>query len=413
MLNVARVSPRPHRETISPPGAPPAAAADLDLAFGRGGAAARHCVSGWSDPEETEIWSIGPLSRLVLPAPPSATAGGMPHMLVLHLRPHVVEGKLPAQRLRVRANGIEIGAFTLARRTTRACLIPAAALRGRDTVELTFETPDAARPSDLGAGRDNRPLAVALSALRLYPDRFAPRPGLGLLGDDEPIPVDIAAVMRADRMPLAELMQRFESIGQNCEFGLVQRRCGAEPLGLLRFASTPLPNLLAALDAGFAGMGTPDTVRAAPSPNGRELMVTDTRYGIVYHAWVKAGEMTTEAVGRREARRVPLLARKLLEDLEAGEKIFVFKGMGALADEAVFPLAAALRRHGPNTLLALTLADDTHRAGTVEARAPGFLIGYLDRFAPGEDAHDFLLEQWVAVCRAAYRMTHAVQRAAA
>jgi hypothetical protein len=207
-------------------------------------------------------------------------------------------------------------------------------------------------------------------------------------------------------------MQQFESLGQNCEFGLVQRRCQAEPLGLLRFASAPLPNLLAALDMRFAGMGTPESVRVEMSSNGREFMVTDTAYDVVYHAWVDAGAMSVEELHQREVRRVPLLVRKLLEDLLSGEKIFVFKGMGALAEEVVFPLAAALRRYGPNTLLHVTLADAEHRAGMVEAKAPGFLVGYLDRFAPGDDAHDLALAQWVSVCRGAYRLAQALRRAA-
>ena len=35
-----------------------------------------------------------------------------------------------------------------------------------------------------------------------------------------------------------DLVLQFESIGDNCELGLVQRRAGSEPLGLLRFAGS-------------------------------------------------------------------------------------------------------------------------------------------------------------------------------
>jgi hypothetical protein len=37
----------------------------------------------------------------------------------------------------------------------------------------------------------------------------------------------------------AAVMQRFCSLGLNCEFGEAQRKCGIEPLDLLRWASTP------------------------------------------------------------------------------------------------------------------------------------------------------------------------------
>jgi hypothetical protein len=295
-----------------------------------------------------------------------------------------------------------VGEFTLQRRTVRACIIPQSALADDPKIDLVFETPDAGRPT---SGADQRQLSVAVESLQLYPDPV--QPSDAMLGADGPVPVDIAAVMRADQMPLNQLMLQFESLGQNCEFGLVQRRCQAEPLGLLRFASAPLPKLLAALDAGFAGMGGAGSIRVELSANGREFMVTDTAYDIVYHAWVDVGQMTPQDLHQREMRRVPLLVRKLLEDLAAGEKIFVFKGMGAVADEVVFPLVASLRRYGPNVLLFVTLADAEHSAGTVEVKAPGFLVGYLDRFAPGQDAHDFELAQWVSVCRGAYRLAQA------
>jgi hypothetical protein len=320
-------------------------------------------------------------------------------------------GRLPAQRLRVLASRVEIGTFTLTQRGERACLIPAELLTGRSALEIAFETPDAARPMDLGSGRDNRMLAIALTSLRLYPDR------LKLFEDRrrrDPAPADAVTPRRTNGgtngdapLTLQQLMLRFESLGQNCEFGLVQRRCNAEPLGLLRFASTPLPHLLAALGADFEGMGTERSVRVEMSANGHEFMVSDTQYGLTYHAWVNAGEMEEAALHRREVRRVPMLVRKLREDLELGEKIFVFKGMEALAEEEVFPLAAALRRYGPNLLLFVTLADAAHQAGSVEMRPAGYMVGYIDRFAPGENAHDFLLDQWIAVCRQAYRLRHA------
>ena len=61
----------------------------------------------------------------------------------------------------------------------------------------------------------------------------------------EATPVMQAAPAMEDR----ELVLHFESIGDNCELGLVQRRAGAEPLGLLRFAGAPLRSFLRALAA--------------------------------------------------------------------------------------------------------------------------------------------------------------------
>jgi tetratricopeptide (TPR) repeat protein len=51
--------------------------------------------------------------------------------------------------------------------------------------------------------------------------------------------------------PEADILLKFESLGENCEFGLVQRHYGAEPLGLLRWMGAEPDQLCLALEAGF------------------------------------------------------------------------------------------------------------------------------------------------------------------
>jgi hypothetical protein len=380
------------------------AASGIDIGFGIEGRSREFTVSGWSDVEQQETWSVDGQSVLALPAPQSPAA----YYLLMHLRPYTAPGKVEAQRMRITVNGTAMAEFHLSRPGARACRIPWCLIDGRETLHIRLDFPDAAQPSAYG-GSDTRQLGVAFSRLLLFADAAGeasatePPPG-------ERRPIDIDRLAAADRLTLRELMLQFESLGQNCEFGLVQRQCGADPLGLLRFSSTPLPNLLNALDARFAGMGRPDSVRVEHSCNGRELMVHDSRYGFVHHAFVKSGAMAAEEVHAREIKRVPLLVRKLIEDLEAAEKIFVFKGMGMLQVEQVYPLAAILRRYADNTLLFVTLADPAHPAGRVEQRAPGFLVGHLTRFAPMENAQDFELAQWVRLCREAIRQKSAEAR---
>ena len=383
----------------------PASATEIALDFSLGGNAGSAMVSGWSTPEREETWAIGVESRLSLPTPVVPAT----YVLVLKLRAQPLSGKPEGQRLGVSVNGIAVDEFLIGERATRACLLPWDILRGAAAVSIVFSTPDATKPADVGNGDDTRSLAFAFFSVRLYSSMHEEWAGGGVSGP-EPMSVSMADIAAVDRLAHDKLMLGFESLGQNCEFGLVQRQCLAEPLGLLRFSSTPLPKLLAALDCGFAGLGSPGTVVAELAANGREYMVRDTVFGFLYHAWVKAGEATADEVRRREERRVPFLIRKLLEELRDSTKIFVFKGMGPLRDEAVFPLAAALRRYGPNTLLFVNVADSPERVGTVEARAPGFLVGHVGRFAPSEDAHDFELGDWLRVCREAYRLKLASPR---
>jgi hypothetical protein len=61
-----------------------------------------------------------------------------------------------------------------------------------------------------------------------------------------------------------ELVIQFESLGDNCELGLVQRMAGAEPLGLLRFAGVPLRHLIRAMEARFEGMADTANIRVEP-----------------------------------------------------------------------------------------------------------------------------------------------------
>ena len=72
--------------------------------------------------------------------------------------------------------------------------------------------------------------------------------------------------------------------------------------------------------------------------------------------------------------------------------------------EIVFPLSAAIRRYGPNTLMFVNLAGEHDRIGMVEAKAPGFLVGHISRFAPSENAADLALSDWVRICKEAYRL---------
>jgi hypothetical protein len=43
-------------------------------------------------------------------------------------------------------------------------------------------------------------------------------------------------------------------------------------------------------------------------------------------------------------------------------------------------------------------------AGTVKKLSDGLLKSYIDRFAPGENAHDLSLDGWVTLCRRAHAM---------
>jgi hypothetical protein len=360
--------------------ATPRSGPGLDVIFGTTGNAGRYLREGWSTPEPGYVWTTGARSVLALPKLEAAA-----WELEAEIQPFTHGARLPAQRLGLSVNGVAAGMVQLHTQAVVKLALPHA----DGPEELVFDVPDAARPMDVAGGTDDRVLGFSFKRLLLTP---APAPLL-----PRPAPhLAEAPAEAADKIVLG-----FESIGENCEFGLVQRRCGAEPLGLLRFASAPLPPLLAALHARFDGLGSPDSISVELSENGREYMIRDAAFGFYWHAWVLAGEKTPAEIRDREARRVPFLVRKLTEDLASGEKIFVYHGMKPLTGAHAHALSRAIRLYGPSTLLWVELADAAHPPGTVEWVSEGLMKGYIDRFAPAADAHDFATDSWVTLCRAA------------
>lgn len=210
-------------------------------------------------------------------------------------------------------------------------------------------------------------------------------------------------------MDLDQLVMRFESLGDSCEFGLVQRQAGAEPLGLLRFAGFTVPAeqrlevLIAALDRGFEGLGDPDTIEitAEGPPDHRELIVRERAYGLLYHTFLNPTDVDVAKLRQLESIRLRYLRRKLLADLASAEKIFVWKCNADIDVDGARRLLAALRRHGPVTLLWVCADPAFGAVGTVEHIEIGLLRGVIDRFAPYHAIADINHAGWFAVCAAA------------
>lgn len=200
-----------------------------------------------------------------------------------------------------------------------------------------------------------------------------------------------------------DLVLRFESIGDNCELGLVQRHAGAEPLGLLRFAGTPLRNLLRGLNARFANIGDPGHVRISPE-NG-EYMIKLTKYDFTYHSHVKIGEMEPEVLHKQQCRTLRFLADKLISDLETPSKILVFRQNEPLSASDLVDLRIALSVYGPSILLWVQKALPGHPPGSVEVADERMMVGYVRRLAERETVPDLDCASWMQVLRRAHAIS--------
>ena len=206
---------------------------------------------------------------------------------------------------------------------------------------------------------------------------------------------------------LAERMHAFRSLGGNCEFGFVQRYCGAEPSGLFRFSYTPLADLLDALATDFEKYGAPSDLVLMPTETGVYYSRSRT-YNVWSNTQQRVGAVDHDALLAREYGRVAHLKAKMLADLASGTKIFVRKAGADETDADFLQLAEAVWRHGPSTLLRVREANPKEAAEPLRRTGTRVLEGGIRRFAPDEQAWELDLESWVALCDAAYAERHGV-----
>jgi tetratricopeptide repeat protein len=196
----------------------------------------------------------------------------------------------------------------------------------------------------------------------------------------------------ADPIPLADLMMAFESIGERCDLGAVQRHYGCEPLHLLRFAFSPLDALIDALQNRFDGIGDVEDT-GFESYEGETILKTK-KYDLIFEAkvWDKGiaasfdgGALRIvrlntpkkiEAFQEHHRRQLISLKRKLIEDLEEARRIFVHANDERTSEDDAVQLLATLRAYGNNSLLYVRPANAKHAAGTVTKLRDGLYLGY-------------------------------------
>jgi len=214
-----------------------------------------------------------------------------------------------------------------------------------------------------------------------------------------PIPANTAVLHDPKFLP------RFESLGLDCEFGLVQRMEGLEPLGLLRWASTYPRQLIDMLETQFEGFGSPDHTTVDLGSSG-EWQARDKRY-FGMHTFISNPKLGPVLFTRQMSRRFKFLKDKLLEDLELAEKIFVYtKYDGGVADADLRRMSAALRAYGPNNLMYVRRPDRPEQDGTVIDWGQGVIIGYLSDLTADPQAVRQYHLKWKRLCQIAWPLAH-------
>ncbi len=372
----------------------------LEISFGHSGQSSNYVDGGWGPVEPSHRWTVGPESRVKLPVEDP----GPDCVLVIDALPWCDETNLPAQAVMLAVNGRLVATLHFSDHRVFAFPFPNLAY-GPGGVWLTFSHLNAATPRPAsGLDHQGRPLGLLLTRLRVF--RLPRQPGKTEMRTRFPGHLEDASLQRnvtgaTGQTPRA-LAQHFESIGHNCEFGLVQRGFEAEPIGLLRFVMMVTHALVEGVMKRFEGVGNPATTRVFVSdPPESEFKVHEQTYYLWFATGRTPADTTAETLHAEQCRRLAFLQRKFVEDLAEGHKIYVVTRPEIMTEAEALALYCALSVHGPNTLL-WTVHGDSARAGQVDRLRPGFLLGHLGQV---DDIYYAQWDAWLSVMANAYLLS--------
>lgn len=371
-----------------------------EINFGTLGNDANYLGNGWSAAGPDFRRAAGPRGEIWLDNP----GAGVAFSCYVELSPHELTPAKFEQNLAIRIRGAPVGLPLQSVNGKAEFVIPAELLAPAGPLRLEICNVD---PSETGAGSGG-PIPLSLRCLKLFRlhGEFAPPHRLGHGG------MSLSEMAAATGMAPATLLQNYHSVGDNCEFGLMQRRCGAEPLYLLRFAGLPLSDLLRGMRTGFEGLGGLENLEfSLNDETPPQYQVLDKAYNLSFHTLQYQGQADEKQLLRQQASRLKFLRRKFLDDTREAGKTFVYKCNNPVAISDILTLHAALNQHAPNTLL-WVVESAARPPGSTEVLLPGLVKGYTGRLAPYEAAHDFDLETWLELCANTYLLMQSEPAAA-
>jgi hypothetical protein len=330
---------------------------------------------------------------------------GPDYVVAVRMAPWTDPDALPGQTVMLAVNGRLLATVQFGDHRVLAWRMPAGcAAAGETVLSFSHVSSRALRPA-AGLEAEGRPLGAMVLSVRVFrlpvvDDEPLTRSCFPGSLDDGELARSVAA---CTGLAPEELILRFEGLGHDCEFGIIQRYLGAEPLSLLRFTGMTTPDLVDGLVARFEGVGTADAMGLflddRPEP---EFRVHERRYNLFYSSGRSPAEITRAALLAEQQRRFSLLQRKFLEDLRQGEKLYVVSRGESMTEPEALAIFCALNLEGSNTLL-WTVHGDADQTGRVDALMPGFLRGHLGLTNHQNDATP---DAWVSVLANGYMLHH-------
>jgi hypothetical protein len=362
------------------------------VTFGRGGNSEQYQAYGWHGAENGFNWTLGTANALILPridCPNGCTVEA-------HMVPRVRETGPTNQRVTFLVNGYELDTSFLNGPATLGFIVPTVPAQDRQTV-ITIKHPDA-----FNDNATEPRLGIAFVCVRITrisrptswntPHIAAP---IELDFSGESIPHLLHQTETLTGISGIDLLNTFEMLVGNCEFGGIQRRFGAEPLSLLRFAGASAEASIKGLDTDFDGIGE-DLDAEISSDAVKEWIISDKKFNLRYHTFISAHDISREDILVREQKKVAFLKRKFLEDLVENRKIFICVDRFKQPLSAALPPFFALNRHGTHPLLWVT-EGSVSEIGTVEEILPNLFVAKVDRLSKHGQPREAALDLWLSI----------------
>jgi hypothetical protein len=200
-----------------------------------------------------------------------------------------------------------------------------------------------------------------------------------------------------------KLLRWTESVGDNCEYGFVQRYEDYEPSSLFRWAVTPIDKLVAYLNKPIP-LFLKENLQTTSSD-----LVLDTLSGFYFHSHtnVEDGEsrrFITEDEGfsrihENEVDKINYLSSKLFSNLRSNPGIYIYKRNNPVSAEEFMELALTIKGFNPDHVVLWVKSDD---ALTLERLAEGIYAGTIRKFADYHTANLIDLPSWTDLLKLLY-----------
>ena len=173
-------------------------------------------------------------------------------------------------------------------------------------------------------------------------------------------------------------LQRFESLGDNCEFAFFLRESGYDEGSLFRW--TLIKNyhaLLKLIESDFADFYIYENL----TPSWQD-MVLDQKHDLCFHT-----EMYSDNINDCWSWRYS----------EQENNLIYKKEMDKNLDDIALALSKEFKKHGNSKILYVKSDADSSKVGEITKVTDNFFTAVIDRFADYSRANEYSREGWQAI----------------